>query len=302
MEQDKGNPKEANQPSDNTEAQGKVFGSSSDFFSQLEQEYNGAVDDSLLDTNDPPPKNEPGNESPVNTGPAQATPLPEQGNSNSIDWEKRYKSSSNEARKLNEKLKETSKFEPLLNVMRKDKGLVQHIKEYLEAGGTPKSMKEKLGVPDDFVYDPQEAMEDPESNSAKLFNAQVDKAVNAKVDKKHREKVAQVKMQTANAKKLADAKRLMARHNLSTAQLKVVYEESKKRNVSLDDAYYLMNKSQVVNKAAANTRHNMINQMQNARNIPKSVSHSNSAQVEKDPTNDLFDTLKGSDDADNLFG
>ena len=63
-----------------------------------------------------------------------------------------------------------------------------------------------------------------------------------------------------------------------------------------------MNKSQVVNKAAANTRHNMINQMQNARNIPKSVSHSNSAQVEKDPTNDLFDTLKGSDDADNLFG
>ena len=302
MEQDKGNPKEANQPSDNTEAQGKVFGSSSDFFSQLEQEYNGAVDDSLLDTNDPPPKNEPGNESPVNTGPAQATPLPEQGNSNSIDWEKRYKSSSNEARKLNEKLKETSKFEPLLNVMRKDKGLVQHIKEYLEAGGTPKSMKEKLGVPDDFVYDPQEAMEDPESNSAKLFNAQVDKAVNAKVDKKHREKVAQVKMQTANAKKLADAKRLMARHNLSTDQLKVVYEESKKRNVSLDDAYYLMNKSQVVNKAAANTRHNMINQMQNARNIPKSVSHSNSAQVEKDPTNDLFDTLKGSDDADNLFG
>ena len=302
MEQDKGNPKEANQPSDNTEAQGKVFGSSSDFFSQLEQEYNGAVDDSLLDTNDPPPKNEPGNESPVNTGPAQATPLPEQGNSNSIDWEKRYKSSSNEARKLNEKLKETSKFEPLLNVMRKDKGLVQHIKEYLEAGGTPKSMKEKLGVPDDFVYDPQEAMEDPESNSAKLFNAQVDKAVNAKVDKKHREKVAQVKMQTANAKKLADAKRLMARHNLSTDQLKVVYEESKKRNVSLDDAYYLMNKSQVVNKAAANTRHNMINQMQNARNIPKSVSHSNSAQVEKDPTKDLFDTLKGSDDADNLFG
>ena len=302
MEQDKGNPKEANQPSDNTEAQGKVFGSSSDFFSQLEQEYNGAVDDSLLDTNDPPPKNEPGNESPVNTGPAQATPLPEQGNSNSIDWEKRYKSSSNEARKLNEKLKETSKFEPLLNVMRKDKGLVQHIKEYLEAGGTPKIMKEKLGVPDDFVYDPQEAMEDPESNSAKLFNAQVDKAVNAKVDKKHREKVAQVKMQTANAKKLADAKRLMARHNLSTDQLKVVYEESKKRNVSLDDAYYLMNKSQVVNKAAANTRHNMINQMQNARNIPKSVSHSNSAQVEKDPTNDLFDTLKGSDDADNLFG
>ena len=302
MEQDKGNPKEANQPSDNTEAQGKVFGSSSAFFSQLEQEYNGAVDDSLLDTNDPPPKNEPGNESPVNTGPAQATPLPEQGNSNSIDWEKRYKSSSNEARKLNEKLKETSKFEPLLNVMRKDKGLVQHIKEYLEAGGTPKSMKEKLGVPDDFVYDPQEAMEDPESNSAKLFNAQVDKAVNAKVDKKHREKVAQVKMQTANAKKLADAKRLMARHNLSTDQLKVVYEESKKRNVSLDDAYYLMNKSQVVNKAAANTRHNMINQMQNARNIPKSVSHSNSAQVEKDPTNDLFDTLKGSDDADNLFG
>ena len=302
MEQDKGNPKEANQPSDNTEAQGKVFGSSSDFFSQLEQEYNGAVDDSLLDTNDPPPKNEPGNESPVNTGPAQATPLPEQGNSNSIDWEKRYKSSSNEARKLNEKLKETSKFEPLLNVMRKDKGLVQHIKEYLEAGGTPKSMKEKLGVPDDFVYDPQEAMEDPESNSAKLFIAQVDKAVNAKVDKKHREKVAQVKMQTANAKKLADAKRLMARHNLSTDQLKVVYEESKKRNVSLDDAYYLMNKSQVVNKAAANTRHNMINQMQNARNIPKSVSHSNSAQVEKDPTNDLFDTLKGSDDADNLFG
>ena len=53
---------------------------------------------------------------------------------------------------------------------------------------------------------------------------------------------------------------------------------------------------------ANNTRKDMMQQMQNARNIPQSASHSNSAQVDKNPTDDLFDALKGSDEADNLFG
>ena len=65
---------------------------------------------------------------------------------------------------------------------------------------------------------------------------------------------------------------------------------------------WVMNRDQAGENIASNTRKDVMQQIQKARSIPQSVSHSNSAQVESNPTDDVFDVLKGADEADNLFG
>lgn len=300
MEQNKGNPEKM--PSAE-EADSKVFGSSEEFFGKLEQDVNGVVDDSFLNT-----YSEPGNEtrddSPIQQDPSQATPVQEEGNSNSIDWEKRYKDSSREAQKLSTKVKSFNQFEPLLNIMRKDEGLVKHIKGYLENGGRkPKTVREELGLKKNFLYDQGEAMNNPKSDSAKVFDKTVDRMVTKKVQEKEAVSTAKQKQKMRKSKLVEEAKLFQKKHNLSQDDFKAVLQNSAAKKLSFEDSYYLLNKDKVNQNVATNVRKDVMNQMKNARNIPQSASHSNSAQVQKNPNDTVFDQLKGSDeDIDNLFG
>ena len=71
------------------------------------------------------------------------------------------------------------------------------IKGYLESGGKPAaSVKEQLNLDEDFIYDPNEAMTDPDSDSAKVFNAHVDSMVQGRVNnimQGEKQKAAQVR-------------------------------------------------------------------------------------------------------------
>tara|TARA_R100001463_G_scaffold35623_1_gene77346 strand:- start:1699 stop:2613 length:915 start_codon:yes stop_codon:yes gene_type:complete len=304
MEQDTSNPSD-NLPADNKAANDQVFGSSSEFFEQLEQDVNGAVvEDTMndlanetLDT---------GNDSPVQEATPEMDPQQSlQGNSNSnVNWEKRYKDSSREAQKLSARVKQLKPFEPLMDVMRKDKGLVTHIKDYLQNGGAPsKTVKEELGLDDDFHYDPNEAIENPESDSAKVFAAQMDRAVSAKVNTA----LDAEKKKSADAfkkQKLAqEANEFMKNNKLSADAMKLVLKKSHDSNLTFEDAYYLLNKGNANRNIANNAKQEVVQQMQNVRNIPQSASQTNSAQAEKSPTDNVFDTLLGQDDkVDNLFG
>ena len=300
MEQNKGNPE--NLPSAD-EADSQVFGSSEEFFGKLEQDVNGAIDDSYLNS-----YSEPGNEtrddSPIQQDPSQATPVQEEGNSNSIDWEKRYKDSSREAQRLSTKVKSFNKFEPLLNVMRKDEGLVKHIKGYLENGGKAAStVKEELGLKKDFLYDQKEAINNTKSDSAKVFDKTVDRMVSKKVQEKEAVNSKQQNQKMRKSKLVEEAKEFQKKHNLSQDDFKSVLKNSAAKKLSFEDSYYLLNKDKVNQNVASNVRKDVMNQMKNARNIPQSASHSNSAQVERNPNDAVFDQLKGSDDdIDNLFG
>ncbi|QDP66942.1 MAG: hypothetical protein Unbinned4409contig1002_43 [Prokaryotic dsDNA virus sp.] len=303
MEQDKSNPN-GQLPADNKAANDQVFGSSSEFFEQLEREVNGGVDDSLVENagqQTPEARNEP----PVSSeGPEMATPQNIQGNSNSIDWEKRYKDSSREAQKLSARVKQLKPFEPLMDVMRKDDGLVKHIKDYLQNGGAPaKSVKEELGLNDDFHYDPNEALDNPESDSAKVFNASVDKAVETKVSKVLAQE-NQKKAKIAAQQKLAvEANKFQKANNLNGEQMKAVLKKAYDSKLTFDDAYLLLNKGKSAQNIANNVRKEVVQQMENVRNIPQSASQTNSAQAEKSKSDQIFDNLLGTDETvDNLFG
>ena len=272
-------------------------GSSEGFFEALEKDVNGVIADDTEATQQ-------------SIGPAQVTQSQDVGSNNvtaqegSGNWEKRYKDSSREAVKWRDEYKKVEAFVPILETMKKDSGLVEHVREYLVNGGTPsKTMQEQIGLDEDFIFDQQEAMTDPNSDSAKLMNAQVDKVVQARVGQ-----ILQSEKQ--NAQKIHNERSRQQVENdfqekkgMSDEQFESFKERAKKHILTLDDVDYLLNRDQANANVVQHTKTDMLNQMKNVRNIPATASGANSRAQDIDPNNAVFDTIMGTDgDLDNLFG
>ena len=122
---------------------------------------------------------------------------------------KRYSDSSREAKRLNNRLGELEPYVPILDAMRKDPNLVSHVKGYFEGGGVaPSSMKEQLGLTEEFVFDPDEAFANPKSDSSKLMSATIDGIVQRRLTQ------ADANMKRENAR-LSDEANFRNRHNMS---------------------------------------------------------------------------------------
>jgi len=272
-------------------------GSSEGFFEALEKDVNGVIADDTEATQQ-------------SIGPAQVTQSQDVGSNNvtaqegSGNWEKRYKDSSREAVKWRDEYKKVEAFVPILETMKKDSGLVEHVRDYLVNGGTPsKTMQEQIGLDEDFIFDQQEAMTDPNSDSAKLMNAQVDKVVQARVGQ-----ILQAEKQ--NAQKINAEKGrqqiesdFQEKKGMNDEQFNEFKERAKNHILTLDDVDYLLNRDQANANVVQHTKTDMLNQMKNVRNIPATASGANSRAQDIDPNNAVFDTIMGTDgDLDNLFG
>ena len=283
-------------PEDNTSRSNpESTGSSDDFFGALEDNVNSAIkdNDTRTEVTQAP-----------SSGPEQETHTPrEQGTEGPIDWEKRYKDSTREAQRMNAELQTLRPYVPVLNAMKKDTGLVEHVRDYLREGGAPaKSLQESLGLGEDFQFNADD-LADPESDSSKVLNAQVDAQVQARLKQVMAAERQQTQKGMANRKRAVEAKDFQKRHNMTPEQFQTMMGEAGKRRITLDDIYHLLNKDKVNQNVANNTKDDMLKQMKNVRNIPTSASGTNSAQVESSPDNDVFDKIVGSDgDIDNLFG
>ena len=163
----------------------EIANDSADFFGRLENSVNGMV--SEREASDKQPNTQNTEVTQRGSGTAQVTHNQSRGSNVNWDTEnnpykKRYKDSSREAIKMNKQLRELKPFVPVLNAMKRDSGLVEHVRDYLKDGGKPsKNIKEKLNLSEDFVFDPNEAIENPDSESAQVMQAQIDSAVNNRV-------------------------------------------------------------------------------------------------------------------------
>ena len=272
-------------------------GSSEGFFEALEKDVNGVIADDTEATQQ-------------SIGPAQVTQSQDVGSNNvtaqegSGNWEKRYKDSSREAVKWRDEYKKVEAFVPILETMKKDSGLVEHVREYLVNGGTPsKTMQEQIGLDEDFIFDQQEAMTDPNSDSAKLMNAQVDKVVQARVGQLlQKEKKNAVKIQKERSRQQIETD-FQEKKGMNDEQFNEFKERAKNHILTLDDVDYLLNRDQANANVVQHTKTDMLNQMKNVRNIPATASGANSRAQDIDPNNAVFDTIMGTDgDLDNLFG
>ena len=281
-----------------------IFGSSENFFGELEQQANGGIADEDFT---------PTEETQDVAGPNQSvTQQTTQGSNNTVDWDsednpykKRYSDSTREAQRLNNDIKDLKPFVPVLEAMKNDSGLVDHVRSYLVNGGSPtKTVQEQMNLPEDFEFDGNEAVTNPDSDSAKVFNAQVDAVVNNRVGQilqSEKAKAAEIQQRAALARQEQDFRK---KHNMSDEQYKEMVEKAKTHTLTLEDIHYLINRDKVQGNVAKSTKDDMVKQMKNVRNMPTSASGANSqGDNQKNPDDSIFDKLLGTDSGvDNLFG
>ena len=295
-----GNP-EIGMQQDSFEAAEAVADTGSEtFFDNLENQVNGSIiDDTAEVTQQHLSGSEQVTHNTQNVG-SENVDLPV---NNGTDWKKRYEDSSREAVRLQERYKQVEPFVPVLQAMKNDSGLVDHVRDYLKNGGKPaESVQEQLGLDEDFVFDANE-ITDPDSDSAKVMNAHVDRIVQGRIGQMMQaEKQRAHKMQQAQAR-LAEEQQFKEKNNLTDEQFAAFKEKAQKHIMTLDDVNYLLNRNQNNANVANSAKTDMLNQMKNVRNMPTSASGANSQGVEKTADDDVFDVLKGLDGGvDNLFG
>jgi len=281
-------------------AEDAVFGSEgSDFFEALENDVNGAIQDETSNSEVTPTPN---------SGPEQVTHVESEEGSNNevkVDWEQRYKDSTREAQRLHGEMSELKPFIPVLDAMKNDSGLVDHVRNYLTGGGKPSAtIQDKLGLGEDFVFDAQEAMSDTDSDSAKLMNAHVDRMVQGRVSQMiNAEKERAAKTQ-ADINQKGEEKAFRDKHNMTEEAYNSFVDKAKEHILTLEDIHYLLNKDKTAANTANSTKKDMLTQMKNVRNIPTSASGANSqGSKEQSMEDNVFNALKGVDDElDNLFG
>ena len=270
------------------------------FFNDLDSQVNGQIQDTEVT---------PGKDS----GPTQVTHTNiEKGSDNVVeqsqdgtDWQKRYTDSSREAVKWRDRFKTVEPFVPVLEAMKNDSGLVDHVREYLKSGGAPaKSIQEQLDIPEDFIFDQQEAMTNPDSDSAKVMNAHVDTLVEKRVG-------SLVQNERAKNQQLAQAKAMkeqeiafMKKNNMSREDFDTFKNKAKTHRMTLDDVNYVLNRDKVSANVAQSTKKDMLNQMKNVQNMPTTASGANSqGSGHKSQDREVFENILGFDSGtDNLFG
>ena len=255
---------------------------SAEFFAALDKDVNRMTYDSEL-------SNEP--DAPV-IAEAQAetfqeepeSPAPEQNH----NWEKRYKDSSKEAKNLKSRLSELEPYTPVLDAMKEDPQLIDHVRNYFEGGGSaPVNLKERLGVPEDFVFDYDEAISNSNSDSARVLGATIDGVVQQRLSAFANEQKEQNQLVNEEAS-------FKSRHELSDDQMGEVLNFAKSRKLSLDDIYYLYNRENRDKNIANSARKEVTEQMKNVRQKPKSVSTAGSQSIEQSTDDLVFDQIASS--------
>jgi hypothetical protein len=265
-----------------------------DFFNALESEVNsGVLDEPITEVTQPQQKD------PVQVTPSQSV----EGSEKSVNWEKRYKDSTREAQNMNNELTDLRPFVPILDAMKHDSGLVDHVRNYLQSGGKPvQSVQDRLKLDEDFVYDGHDAVTDPESDSAKVMQEHINTVVNKRArDILANERQRNTKVQQDLEKKKMEIE-FKKRHSMTDEGFQEMVEKAKGHTMTLDDIHLLLNRDQSNRNVANATKKDMLNQMQNVRNVPASASGASSTQVDVNPENAMFDSILGIDnEVDTLF-
>ena len=288
MTQEQGNAGMApEQENTNPESQAidAVMGGGDDFFAALDESVNGGIlDDSSQLTSD-------SNSDNTLTSPSEGQEHVET-NPEVVDvdtMQKRYSDSSREAKRLNGKLQELEPYMPILDAMRDDPNLITHVRNYFEGGGqTPDNMAQQLNLPEDFVFDAEDAFGTPESDSAKVLGATIDGIVQRRLGKA-------LQGQRSENHRLAKEASFRQQHELNDDEWAEFVDFAKSKSLELEDIYFLMNRKNRDNKIATKTRDEMREKMREVQEIPNSLATKGGAVVEQSPDDKIFDALLGSE-------
>jgi hypothetical protein len=259
---------------------------SEDFFKSLDTSVNGGIQEEELAQST--------SDTDFNTSQSPSV-VQEQSDDGAL--QKRYSDSSREAKRLNGELKELEPYMPILDAMREDPNLIQHVRNYFEGGGqAPETMTDKFDLPEDFVFDADDAIRTPGSDSAKVLGATVDGIVQRRLN-------GALKSQRQENQRLAKETAFRQQHEMSDTEWKDFVDFAKSKSLELDDIYFLKNRQNREANIAENTRQQMADQMRKAQEQPRSLATAGSTQVEQSPDDSVFDAIAGLDsELDSAFG
>jgi antitoxin component of RelBE/YafQ-DinJ toxin-antitoxin module len=276
-----------------------VFGSDSDdFFSALDESVNNLVQEpEKPETQTEVTSDNQSSNKTVNT---EAAVSQSSESSELESLKKRYSDSSREAQNLKAQLNELKPFVPVLDAMKKDNGLVNHVRDYFQEGGkVNKNIKEQLKLDDDFEFDPDEMVTNPDSDSRKVFDNMVSNIVNKKANEivsQQNQQAEKIRHQDSVKKQAAE---FMEKHGMTQDEFQAFATEAQarisERGITFDDMYAMVNQNKVNANVANATKKDMINQMKNVRDIPTSVGSANNAGKVNDINDRAFDALLNSD-------
>lgn len=257
---------------------------SNDFFAGLENEVNGGI----LESDDSSQQLSNNKET-----------VSEVQQENVETLKKRYSDSSKEGQRLNTRLKELEPYLPILDEMRKDSGLINHVRDYFESGGqTPQNVTSKLDLPEDFIFDADEAISEPSSDSAKVLNSTIDNVVQRRLSNELGKQKEEMKVNS-------EINSFKQRHDMDDNQWDEFKNYADARSLSLDDILYLKQKESNEPMEARNmgVSEKAANHTRKAQLKPQSLASTGSASTEVDSEDQLFDAILGIDkQLDSAFG
>jgi len=209
----------------------------------------------------------------------------------------RYADSSKEGKRLSGKLNELEPYVPIINAMKDDPNLVTHVRNYFEGGGqTPKNMKEQLKLDEDFVFDPDEAVSDPGSDSARVLQSTIDGVVQKRLSDT-------LGRQKAENQRLSQESDFRQRYEMNEDEWSDFRDFAKQKTLTLDDIYYLKNRESRETNIAKDASTQVAQQMKNVNERPQSLATTGSQQVESSQEDQLFNSILGIDkDLESAFG
>jgi hypothetical protein len=241
---------------------------SGDFFESLDTSVNSGIIDSEYSQSTSQDLGD-------NT-PASPSGVQEQGDD---ALQKRYSDSSREAKRLNGKLTEIEPYMPILDAMREDPNLIQHVRNYFEGGGqAPESMAQNMELPEDFQFDTVDGI--------------VQRRLNNELGK-----------QKTENQRLARETAFRQKVDMTEDEWSTFVDFAKNKSLELDDIYYLMKRKERESNIADNARQQVATQMRKVQEQPRSLATAGSVPVETSQDDQVFDTLLGIDQKlDNAFG
>lgn len=211
---------------------------------------------------------------------------------------KAYSESSKEARRLNDKLKEVEPYMPILDAMKNDPALIQHVRSYYDEGGQPSDdMVDELKLGEDFIWDGDEAIRDPKSDSAKVLEKTMDKYFSKKLHDYDRK----MRQQSEIYSKEQEFKQ---KHNLSEDEFADIKKFGESHVVTFDDILYLKEKHSGNRDKNIIKEHTQekVSQLKKMQNTPKTLAGVGASKEEKlRPEDKIFASIKAAVSGGEIF-
>lgn len=207
---------------------------------------------------------------------------------------KRYSDSSRESKKLAAKLKEYEEYDqfiPVLQVMREDPNLLNQVRGYLKDGATPQSIIKNLDISEDFVFDGDEAMRDPDSDSAKVFNATVDAAVTRRLSLAKQKEQEAKRVDGARQKEQEAILAFQEQHGLSDDDMDEFLSWAREEPLTLDHLWLLKNRDRRDRDIINGTFEERQQQMQRMKQTPRTLGGKNAPSSTRSEDDAVFDAI-----------